>query len=242
MDKFLEVKNLVVSVDGKVVLDDVSLKFELGKVSVLLGPNGAGKSTLANILMGNPDYMIERGSILLNGENITNLSVEQRARKGLFLSFQHPVEVEGVTMLSFLRSSYNVVNDKSVQVGDFVKILNEKLDELGLDSKFRSRDVNKGFSGGEKKRSEILQMVLLEPDFVILDEIDSGLDVDGVKLIGEVLKKYSQKKMVCYIVVTHNNKILDYLDVDSVVVLKKGKVVQVGDKNLLDKIEKEGFN
>lgn len=241
MEKKLEVKNISAKINNQEILKNISFSIDSNEVVVLMGPNGAGKSTISNVLMGNPKYEITNGNILLNGEDITKVDTNIRAKKGLFLSFQSPIEISGVTMTNFLRTSYNSIKDSNINLSNFMKILNENMDELGLDSKFRGRFVNSGFSGGEKKRSELLQLMLFEPDFVILDEIDSGLDVDGLKLVGEMLNKILSKRNMGVIIITHHNKILEYIKPDRVLILKGGQIVEEGNFDLAKKIEKEGF-
>ncbi|MCA9460372.1 MAG: Fe-S cluster assembly ATPase SufC [Nanoarchaeota archaeon] len=242
MEKSLELKNLFVKVAGKDILSDVNLKIKAGEVCVLMGPNGAGKSTISNVIMGNPKYEVVSGDIILDGEVITNLKTNERAKKGLFMSFQHPSEISGVTMANFLRTSYNIMHEKKLNVGQFHKLLKEKMLDLNMDGKFRSRFVNAGFSGGEKKRSEILQLVLFEPSFAILDEIDSGLDVDALKLVAKNINILKTKNNMGIIIITHYNKILDYLKADKVFVLKNGKIVREGGACLAKEIEVSGFN
>lgn len=241
MEKKLEVKNISAKINNQEILKNISFSIDSNEVVVLMGPNGAGKSTISNVLMGNPKYEITNGNILLNGEDITKVDTNIRAKKGLFLSFQSPIEISGVTMTNFLRTSYNSIKDSNINLSNFMKILNENMGELGLDSKFRGRFVNSGFSGGEKKRSELLQLMLFEPDFVILDEIDSGLDVDGLKLVGEMLNKILSKRNMGVIIITHHNKILEYIKPDRVLILKGGQIVEEGNFDLAKKIEKEGF-
>lgn len=244
MKDFLEVKNLTVNVGSKKILDNVSFKINKGEVVVLMGPNGAGKSTISNVLMGNPKYEVISGSIFLDGEEITDLDTTSRSKLGLFMSFQHPVEINGVTMTNFLRQSYNAIKNTKIQLGEFMKILNSKMKLLEIDNKFRGRFVNSGFSGGEKKRSEILQLMLFEPKYALLDEIDSGLDVDALKTVSEginLVMKNNSKKMGI-LIVTHYNKILEYIKPDRVIILKEGKIVLEGDSKLAKKIEEEGFN
>ena len=237
----LEVKGLCVNVNDKRILEDVSFDVPKGGVVVLIGPNGAGKSTVSNILMGNPKYNLVKGKILLDNEDITELDSDERAKRGLFMSFQQPIEISGVSMSNFLRQSYNSVKGTSLQIGEFMKMLNEKMEVLGFDSKFRGRFVNSGFSGGEKKRSEILQMLLFEPEYAILDEIDSGLDVDSLKRVCESIEELRVKKKIGILIITHYNKILEHIKPDEVIVLKEGKVSQRGGLELANKIFKDGF-
>lgn len=238
----LEIKNLSVLMNGKKILDDINFNIKRGEVVVIMGPNGAGKSTISNVIMGNPDFKIIKGNIFLNKEDITQMQPEQRARRGIFMSFQSPVEIQGVNMFNFLKTSYNLVKKVSVNISEFYSMVDEKLKLLKLDSKFKSREFNVGFSGGEKKRIEMLELLLLEPKFAILDEIDSGLDIDGLKIISENIKKLIIKNKMAVILITHHQKILDFINVDKVLILKKGKIVKTGDKKLSLEILKKGFN
>ena len=185
----LQIKDLHVNVEGKEILKGVNLDVEIGKVHALMGPNGSGKSTLANVLMGHPKYEITKGKIFLDGEDITELKADERAKRGLFLSFQYPSEITGVTLTNFLRTAYNSVKKDKLSVIDFHKLLKKKMEELQMDPSFNKRYVNEGFSGGEKKRAEILQMSVLEPKYAILDECDSGLDVNSIQIVGEGVNK-----------------------------------------------------
>lgn len=238
----LQIKNISCRVNDTQILKNISFEIESGKVVVLMGPNGAGKSTISNVLMGNPKYEVTSGTITLNGEDITDLPVNEKAKKGLFMSFQSPVEISGITMTNFLRTSYNSLKNTNIQLGEFMKLLKTNMAELGLDSKFRSRFVNSGFSGGEKKRAELLQLMLFEPKYVILDEIDSGLDVDGIKLVSEMLNNILKKRKMGVLIITHYNKILEYIKPDSVIVLKNGEISQTGGIELAHKILESGFN
>jgi len=241
MVKKLEVKNVSANINNQEILRDISFSVKSDEVVVLMGPNGAGKSSISNVLMGNPRYELTSGKIFLDGKDITSLDATERARKGIFMSFQSPVEISGVTMTNFLRTSYNSIKQTNVNLSNFMKLLKEKMDELGLDAKFRGRFVNTGFSGGEKKRSELLQLMLFEPDFVILDEIDSGLDVDGLKLVGEMLNKILAKRKMGMIIITHHNKILEHITPSKVLVLKNGSIEKCGGIELMKQIEKTGF-
>ena len=192
----LEIKNLLVEIKEKQILKNINLEIEKGKVNILLGPNGSGKSTLLNSIMGDPKIKITQGKIFLEKENITHLKPNERAKKGIFLAFQNPPEIEGITILSFLKNSYNSIKNKDLDVVNFVKILDKKMKELNLNKEFRNRYLNFGFSGGEKKKFEILQMLLFEPKYILLDEIDSGLDINSVMLVNQILKKLIKKKKV----------------------------------------------
>lgn len=237
----LRVSGVSCSVGGNEILKEVSFSVGVGEVVVLMGPNGAGKSTVSNVLMGNPRYLVTCGEILLDGKEISELRVDERAKLGLFMSFQNPVEVSGVTMISFLRTAYNAVKGTNINLSAFMKILNGFMDELGLDSKFRSRFVNSGFSGGEKKRAELLQILLLEPKYIVLDEIDSGLDVDGVRLVVSFLKRILKDRGVGVLVITHYYKVLEFLKPDRVLVLREGRIVREGGFEVAEEILENGF-
>lgn len=240
----LAVENLHVSVAGKEIIKSVSLTFEPGKVYVIMGPNGAGKSTLANALMGNPQYTITSGAITLRGEEITSLPVDMRAKRGLFLSLQYPTEIPGIKMSHFLRTIVNNVRGEGqkLSVLEFQKLLEDKMKQLQIDSSFVKRYLNEGFSGGEKKKSEMLQLMLLQPTFALLDETDSGLDVDGIKIVAEGLNcARRENPEMCIIVITHYIKFLDYLKPDYVYVMQNGKIVISGTASLAQEIEQNGF-
>jgi len=240
----LEIKNLYVAVEGKEILKGITLTLEEGKVQALMGPNGSGKSTLAQVLMGHPKYEVTQGKILLNGEDITEAAPDERARKGLFLSFQYPKEIAGVSLSNFLRAAYNALREKrqekKLSVVEFYRLLQEKMKVLQVDPAFGSRSVNEGFSGGEKKKAEILQLLVLEPRFAILDETDSGLDVDSLRIVAEGINtiKGPQRGIL---LITHYHRILDYVTPDVVHVMKEGQIVKTGGKELARQIETEGF-
>lgn len=239
--KTLEIKNLQVKIENKVLIDNLNLKINKGETHVLLGPNGAGKSTLLNTIMGHPFYDITKGEILLDNQDITKLDSDKRAQLGLFLSFQHPAEIDGVTMANFLRTAYNSTKQKNTKLQEFKKILKEHLDLLDLDNSFRIRNVNKGFSGGEKKRSELLQFSLLEPHIAMLDEIDSGLDVDGLKLVAKTIETIKKNNNTTLLIVSHHNKFLKYLKVDKVHILQDKKIKKSGDIKIIEEVEELGF-
>ncbi|MEK6823670.1 MAG: Fe-S cluster assembly ATPase SufC [Nanoarchaeota archaeon] len=236
----LEIKNLHVEVEGKEILKGINLKFEKGKIHALMGPNGSGKSTLANVIMGNPKYKITKGKILFGGKDITKLNPNERAKKGIFLSFQNPSEIEGVTISNFLRTILNISRIKKISVLDFHKLLKEKLKFLKMPENFSERYLNQGFSGGEKKKSEILQLVVLNPKVAILDETDSGLDIDSLKLIASKVNRLMNKNKII-IIITHYKRILEYLKPDKLFVMINGKIALKGGRELVNKLEKKGY-
>jgi Fe-S cluster assembly ATP-binding protein len=241
----LELKNLHIEVDGKKIIKGVSLTFCPNKVHVLMGPNGSGKSTLANALMGHPNYKITKGKIILDGKDITHEKSDIRAKLGLFLSFQNPVEIGGVTVSSFLRAAMNATRtfrgEKELSVMDFYQKLKITMKKLKLDDSFSNRYLNEGFSGGEKKRLEMLQMLLLEPKYSILDETDSGLDVDAIRTVAKSINEIKKELDMGVILITHYAKFLKYLNPDDVSVMVNGKIILTGGPKIADRIEKEGF-
>lgn len=241
MESKLEIKDLVVSVDGKKILNGLNLVLQSSQVNVIMGPNGSGKSTLAFTLMGHPKYVVESGKILFNGQDITHMKVQERAKLGLFLSFQYPAEVSGVKVSNFLRTALNAKTGGSIRIPDFQKIMDEKMNLLKIPKEFATRYLNEGFSGGEKKKTEILQMAVLEPKLAILDETDSGTDVDALKVIAEGISTISKNLGTGILLITHYNRILHYIKPDFVHVMVNGKIVITGKKDLADKIEKEGY-
>ncbi|MBS3143337.1 Fe-S cluster assembly ATPase SufC [Candidatus Woesearchaeota archaeon] len=237
----LKTKNLNVSTkDNLDILHNINLNVNEGEVVVIMGPNGSGKSTLANILMGNPNYKIDSGEIIYNNEKINELSPDERARKGIFLSFQYPAEISGVTISNFLRTALSSIKGEKISIISFKKLLRKKMQMLKIDEKFADRYLNEGFSGGEKKKTEILQMFVLEPKLCILDETDSGLDVDSLKIVGEGVNKLKDGKR-SFLIITHYNRILDYIKPNRVYVMKKGKVVKEGSSKLAFELEKKGY-
>jgi len=236
-----KVKNLEVSLEGKKIIKGLDLEISAGQVVFLMGPNGSGKSTLGNTIMGNPDYKVDRGSISFNSKSILKLSADRRAKLGIFLAFQSPMEFEGIKTLSFLKTALASQTGKKVNPFDFRDRAVSDMESLGMDSKFLSRDLNFGFSGGEKKKSEIIQLLTLKPKLAILDEIDSGLDVDGLKSVAESLLKLKKKKKTAFLVITHHSSIARYLQPDVVYILSDGKLVKKGDEKLIKEIEKNGY-
>ena len=239
----LEIKNLKTSVNDKSILNGVNLKINPGEVHAIMGPNGSGKSTLANVLSGKTGYENE-GEIFFNGENLNEVPIEERAQKGIFLAFQYPLEIPGVNTNIFLKTSLNAIKkargEKELDTLTFLKLVKEKSLELGIDEKFLSRQLNVGFSGGEKKKNEILQMKLLEPKLSILDETDSGLDIDALRIVADGVNS-SKKKDNAFLIITHYQRLLDYIKPDFVHVLSKGKIIKTGNSDLGEQLEKSGY-
>jgi Fe-S cluster assembly ATP-binding protein len=242
----LEIKDLTVQVEDKVILKGASLTLNKGEIHALMGPNGSGKSTLANVLMGNPFYQVVKGEVLYKGEDLLAMPPDERARKGLFIAFQYPVSIPGVTMSSFLRTAVSARRgyDKELMpVGEFSKLLKQKMDDLRVEPAIVTRYVNEGFSGGEKKRAEILQMALLEPEIAIMDETDSGLDIDSVKVVADGVNRMhaqSQGKMGI-LLITHYSRILHYVKPSSVHVMFDGRFVVSGGPDLAEELEQTGY-
>ena len=242
MNEELIIEDLHVSLDDKEILKGINLTIKKGEVVALMGPNGSGKTTLGNVLMGSPKYKITKGKILLNGEDITNANPEVRAKKGLFLSFQYPAEISGVTLSNFLRTALNTLRGNNISVLDFYKLLKEKMSMLKMDEIFARRYLNEGFSGGEKKKAEILQLAVLEPKFAIIDEVDSGTDVDAMKVLSEGINKLKKEKNMGVLIITHYNRILEYIKPDRVIILVNGKFSKEGDYTLAHNVEKIGYS
>jgi len=240
-DAFLKVSDLHVSVQDKEILKGIDLTVNKGEIHVLMGPNGTGKSTLGYALIGNPKYEITKGKIEFNGENITNSAVDERAKAGMFLSFQNPLEVPGVTLSAFIRSALEQVKDVKIKNRDFKNKLKETMKILNMDPSYAERDLNVGFSGGEKKKAEILQLLMLEPAFAILDETDSGLDVDAVRTVSAGIEEYQKRCNGSLLIITHSAKILDSLKVDMAHVMIEGKIAKSGGIELVDEVNKKGF-
>ncbi|MCR5735270.1 MAG: Fe-S cluster assembly ATPase SufC [Lachnospiraceae bacterium] len=237
----LDIKNLCVSVDGSEILSDISLSIGKGETHVLMGPNGAGKSTLGNALMGNPQYEITGGNIFFNGLDIKDETTDKRAKAGMFMSFQNPLEVPGISLSAFIRNAIITQTGEKLKFSQYRKDLAENMALLNFDESYKERDLNVGFSGGEKKKAEILQLLMLNPKFAILDETDSGLDVDAVRTVSEGIREYQKKKDGALLIITHSTKILESLHVDRTHVLVRGRIVESGDASLVDKINAEGF-
>ena len=241
----LEIKDLHASINGKEILKGINLTVNPGEIHALMGQNGAGKSTLSNVLVGNPAYEVTSGSVTFNGKDLLAMKPEERAHEGLFLSFQQPVEIPGVSMVNFMRVAINAKRKyhgmEPMSAGDFLKMMREKRKVVELDSKLANRSVNEGFSGGEKKRNEIFQMAMLEPKLSILDETDSGLDVDALRIVAEGFNKLRTPETSA-LVITHYQRLLDYLKTDVVHVLLGGRIVKSGGPELAVEIENKGFD
>ncbi|HEX9804749.1 MAG TPA: Fe-S cluster assembly ATPase SufC [Candidatus Dojkabacteria bacterium] len=243
-DKVLELKRIKASIESQEILKGVDLKVTPGKIHYLMGKNGAGKSTIAKIIMGHPDYEITEGSIEFDGEDITEMGTNERSIKGIYLANQYPIEVPGVNLFNFLRIAYNarLPKEKQLSVFRFKKILEPILEILNMDKKFLERNLNEGFSGGEKKKCEILQMAVLDPDLVILDETDSGLDVDSLKEVFSAIAKLKERKPeMTLILITHYNRISTFLPADEVHVLRQGIVVKSGGAEIAKEIDEKGY-
>lgn len=240
----LEVKNLHASIAGKEILKGIDLTVKDGEIHAIMGPNGSGKSTLSAVLTGNPLYTVTEGEATFNGKNLLEMKPEDRSHEGLFLSFQYPVEIPGVSMTNFMKAAVNAKRKyegkEPLKAADFMKLMREKRQLVGLDSKLAHRSVNEGFSGGEKKRNEILQLLMLEPKLALLDETDSGLDVDAVQIVSEGVAKFHNEDNSC-LIITHNTRILEKLTVDRVHVLMNGTIVEEGGAELIDDINRRGF-
>lgn len=236
----LEIKNLRVLADGKVILDGLNMSIPKDEIHVIMGPNGTGKSTLCRTIVGDKTYEISKGKIELEGEKIDGLTPDEIAKRGIFLLFQNPIEIPGVTNAEMLRAA---LVDRGVQesIFEFNKRLNSSCERLGIDKSFIHRNVNENMSGGEKKKNELLQIDVLKPNFIILDELDSGLDVDGLKSLSEGLLEYKKTMKTSILIITHHTNILEYLHPDKVYILNEGKIVMEGDEKLAEKIEKNGF-
>ncbi len=241
---FLEIKKLSIKIENKNILRNLNLNINEGEVHAIMGPNGSGKSTLANVLAGKEDYEILEGEVTFKNKNLFELNIEERAQEGMFLAFQYPVEIPGVNITPFLHSAINSkrnrFNQKEIDNLSFAKLLKSKASDLGIDIEMLKRSVNTGFSGGEKKRYEILQMSILNPDLAILDETDSGLDIDALKIVTEGVNKLKTKSN-SFLIITHYQKLLDYIKPDFVHVMNNGSIVKSGGSEIASEIEKDGF-
>lgn len=240
-EQLLQINQIHADIEEKEILHGVSLNINPGETHVLMGPNGAGKSTLGHVLMGNPRYHISDGNIIFKGNDITEESTDKRAKDGIFLSFQEPLEVPGLSLESFIRSAIRQKTGKPIRVWEFHKELKKAMDVLQLDESYTQRSLNVGFSGGEKKKAEILQLMMLKPSLAILDETDSGLDVDAVRLVSEGVRAYQKEQKGALLIITHSTRILEALHVDYTHVMVDGHIVATGDGSLVDKINEEGY-
>lgn len=237
----LQIEGLSVCVEEKEILHGIDLKINRGETHVLMGPNGAGKSTLGYALMGNPRYRVTQGTMLFEGEELNEESADKRAKRGMFLSFQNPIEIPGLSLGNFIRSALEQRTGKRVRFMDYKKELKEMMEVLQMDESYAQRDLNVGFSGGEKKKAEILQMLMLKPSFAILDETDSGLDVDAVRTVSRGVEEYQKRVSGGLLIITHSTRILESLHVDATHVLVDGRIVASGDGTLVDRINASGF-
>jgi len=241
----IEIRNLCASIDGKKILKGINLIVKAGEIHAIMGPNGAGKSTLAKILAGHPSYEVTEGEVLFKGANLLDMEPEERAHAGLFMSFQYPIEIPGVSNLDFLRIAYNTKRKAqglpAIENADFEKLLEEKMALMEIKTEFKSRNLNEGFSGGEKKRNEILQMAVLDPDLAILDETDSGLDIDAMRTVSHGVNQLMTPKRGL-ILITHYQRLLDYIKPDFVHVMLDGKIVQSGGPELALELEEKGYD
>lgn len=241
MSELLSIKDLHVSVAENEILHGVNLVVNPGETHVIMGPNGAGKSTLGYSIMGNPNYEIGKGSIFFKGEDITEEETADRAKAGIFLSFQNPIEVPGISLSNFIRNAVDTKTGTRARLWDFRKSLEKQMALLNMDKSYADRDLNVGFSGGEKKKAEILQMLMMKPDLAILDETDSGLDVDAVRTVSDGVKAFHENGDGALIIITHSTRILEALKVDYTHILVDGKIVETGDSSLVDEINANGF-
>ncbi len=241
----ISIKNLHASVNGKKILNGINLEIKAGEIHAIMGPNGSGKSTLSSVLAGHPDYEVTEGEIIFNGKNLLELEAENRAREGLFLAFQYPVEIPGVSNINFLKTAINEIREyngvEQMAAKDFLAMVKEKQKLVELDGKLTNRSVNEGFSGGEKKRNEIFQLAMLEPKLAILDETDSGLDIDALKIVANGVNMLKNKNNA-FIVITHYQRLLDYIIPDFVHVLYNGKIVKSGTKEMALELEAKGYD
>lgn len=237
----LNVENIVAGIEGKNLLNNLNLQIGEGETHVLLGPNGAGKSTLGLTIMGSPEYKMKSGKIYFDGTDITELSADKRAKLGMFISFQNPLEVPGLTLSQFLRSAVRAQTEKPLKFMKFRNELKSAMELLNMNESYADRDLNVGFSGGEKKKTEILQLLMLNPKFAILDETDSGLDVDAVRVVSKGIRSYQKERNGSLLIITHSTKILENLNIDKVHIIVSGRIIESGRKELIDEVNKKGF-
>ena len=237
----LEIQNLHVRIEEREILRGLNLKVGKGETHALMGPNGSGKSTLANTIMGNPTYEVTEGKILFNGEDLTEADPDERARAGLFMAFQYPATIPGVSVANFLRMAVNAKREEPIKVKEFGKLLGENMEQLRIDRAFTSRYLNEGFSGGEKKRAEILQLAMLKPEIAVLDETDSGLDIDALRIVSDGVNALSGPDMGS-LIITHYTRILDYVKPQFVHIMLDGRIVREGGPELADELEEKGYD
>ncbi len=237
----LEIRNLHVRTEDREILRGVNLKVEKGEVHALMGPNGSGKSTLANTIMGNPTYEVTEGQVLLNGEDLTEAEPDERARAGLFLAFQYPATIPGVSVANFLRMAVNAGRDEAIKIKDFGQLMRRNMELLRIDPEFSKRYLNEGFSGGEKKRAEILQLAMLKPQIAVLDETDSGLDIDALRIVSEGVNALQGPDMGT-LIITHYTRILGYIRPEFVHIMLEGRIVREGGAELADELEDKGYD
>ena len=241
MKSLLEVKNLCSTVDDKDILKGLNLSINAGEVHVIMGPNGAGKSTLANVIFNSPQYKKTSGTIIFDGKDITNASTEQIAKYGVFMSFQNPIAIEGISLFNFIKTSKSKIMEENVSYFDLKEELEQNTQKLKMNGDLLNRDLNVGFSGGEKKKAEILQLLSLNPKLAILDETDSGLDVDAIKVVSQGIKMFKNDNNAV-LIITHSSKILESLNVDYVHILYDGKIIKTGGKEIIAEVEKNGYS
>lgn len=237
----LKIKDLTVSVENKTILKDFNIEIKSGEIHAIMGPNGTGKSTLSKVIMGDSNYKVEKGSIYFDDKEINDLPTDERAKLGIFLGYQMPLEITGVSNSDFLRTAMRN-KDENFKLYDFIKKINQTVEQLNMDKQMIHRGINEGFSGGERKKNEVLQMYMLEPNTIILDEIDSGLDVDSLRVVGENVMKYYEENKPAILLITHYQRLLDYIKPEYVHIMKNGHIVKTGDKSLVSLIEEYGYD
>lgn len=237
----LTINNLTTSAEDKTILRDLNLKINSGETHILMGPNGAGKSTLGNVILGNPQYTVDKGSIIWEDEDITTLRTDERAKKGMFMSFQSPIEIPGISISQFIRTAMEANSTQKIRFKDFRAKMNEAIKTLNINPNWINRELNVGFSGGERKKIEMLQLLMLQPKFAILDETDSGLDVDAVKTVSQGIEAFQKEDNHSLLIITHNSKILQYLDIDYVHIIVNGTIIKTGNASLIKLINEQGY-
>ena len=237
----LKIEDLTVSVENKTILKDFNIEIKSGEIHAIMGPNGTGKSTLSKVIMGDSNYKVEKGSIYFDDKEINDLPTDERAKLGIFLGYQMPLEITGVSNSDFLRTAMRSKNEE-FKLYDFIKKINATVEQLNMDKQMIHRGINEGFSGGERKKNEVLQMYMLEPNTIILDEIDSGLDVDSLRTVGENIMKYYEENKPAILLITHYQRLLDYIKPEYVHIMKNGHIVKTGDKSLVSLIEEYGYD